>query len=82
MSSYKVNAYTQQFNQTENFTLYSFIDIRNNNLIPLPSAGQDSQDYIFSLDNACSFGTPTEIAGSVVPSVMPTVTGAFTKRAL
>jgi len=82
MSSYKVNAYTQQFNQTENFTLYSFIDIRNNNLIPLPSAGQDSQDYIFSLDNACSFGTPTEIAGTVVSSVMPTVTGAFTKRAV
>lgn len=81
-NSYRVNAYTEQFNQTENFTLYSFIDLRNDKVIPLPTAGQDSQDYIFSLNNACNFGTPTEISGTLVPSVQPTVTGAFTKRGL
>ncbi|KAL7007213.1 hypothetical protein EMMF5_003052 [Cystobasidiomycetes sp. EMM_F5] len=82
--SYRTNAYTQQFNQTENFTLYSFIDLANNGIIPLPKASQTSQQYLFNLSSSCSFSSASDSYASTVPSIKPSVTAAFTasKRGL
>lgn len=76
--SYRVNAYPDLFNQHENFTLYSFVDIARNGHIPLPSPGQTSEEYIYSLDDFCNLGNTTDTYADVVPSVRPSVTAAFT----
>lgn len=105
--SYKTIAYTEQFNQTENFTLYSFIDLANdgrseyrltshisyteglglneyarlrNAAVPLPTNGETSQEYLFSLNDTCHFGDTSDSYGTIVSSVQPTITSAFTKR--
>lgn len=80
--SYRTKAYPNLFKQTENYTLYSFVDIANQ--VPLPSAGQTSQQYLFSLTDTCNFGTSSDTYSSVVPSIKPSVTAAFpaTKRGL
>lgn len=75
--SYKVNAHPESFNQHENFTLYSFVDIARNSHIPLPSPGQSSEEYIFSLDDYCNLGNTTDTYEDVVPSIRPSVTAAF-----
>jgi glucan 1,3-beta-glucosidase len=79
--SYKVNAHPDTFEQLENFTLYSFVDIARNGHIPLPNATttgqQSSEEYIFSLDDYCNLGNTTDTYQDVVPSIQPTVTLAF-----
>jgi hypothetical protein len=79
--SYRVNAPPETANMTENLTLYSFIDMRNNNVVPLPSAGESSEQYIAGLQGQCSDANAAQTYGTSVTSVMPTVTSAFTKRA-
>lgn len=80
--SYRVNALPATANMTENHTLYSFIDLRNDNVIPLPSQGESSEQYIAGLQGQCSGSISSESYGSTVTSVLPTVTSAFTKRAV
>lgn len=75
--SYRVNAHPETFNQHENFTLYSFVDIARNGHIPLPSAGQSSEEYIYSLDDFCNLGNTTDTYADTVPSIRPSVTVAF-----
>lgn len=79
--SYRVVAYPNvaAFAQHENFTLYSFVDIANQ--VPLPSAGQNSSQYLASLPDYCSVGTTTRTYPTAVASVQPSVTRAFTSGA-
>ena len=80
--SYRVNAPPETSNMTENISLYSFIDMRNDNVITLPTAGETSEQYIAGLQGQCSDASASQTYGTSVTSVMPTVTSAFTKRAV
>lgn len=82
VNSYRVNAYPDLYEQTENYTLYSFIDLYNGQQLPLPEANETTTEYIYGFRDECNFGTGTDTYSSVVPSVQPTVTNAFTRRSL
>lgn len=79
--SYRVNAYTEKFNQTENFTLYSFVDLARLGQIPLPTNNQTSAEYLASFPGTCNFDAPRDTYASSIASAPVTVTNAFTKRA-